>query len=105
MTDHTPGPWTIEPIDPHLRGDFHYRITGQPYGKFYGFSPCMIYGDGSGNAGTSLANANIIAAAPDLLAVCEAALAMLISGPGAELVTAVRPMLSLVIARAKGEQP
>ena len=44
-----------------------------------------------------------INAFPDLLEACEAALSMLISGPGAELVTTVRPMLSMAIAKAKGE--
>ena len=52
-TEHTPGPWYIEPI---LRGSgWHYRLGQEPFDDVQ----------------EAKANACLIAAAPDLLAACE----------------------------------
>jgi len=113
MTAHkpTPGPWKLE-LDFKDNGELRYFPTVLTHDK-----PTMRYSDGSGDeesakrnarivihAGqpaeelqrgvirndmdTCLANARLIAAAPDLLAACEAALANM----EAELNRAPRPM-------------
>ena len=61
---HTPGPWTIVHygwLDKGKGGDFVGRIEGPNGEKVYG-------GAGSFHAVNNLANARLIAAAPDLLA-------------------------------------
>lgn len=56
---HTPGPWNV------VRGQFCYHVVGED-GKFS--TGCILFGDGDDPIDT----ANLIAAAPDLLAACEA---------------------------------
>ncbi len=66
---HTKGPWKVEDIRP-LRAysekvESHYRIDGLD------FSPALIMGDGTENRGLALANAHLIASAPELLEACK----------------------------------
>lgn len=97
MTDaankHTPGPWHVDDDDgtilsedgsevfaSHCSGDWHY-IEALP------------------------ADRRLIAAAPDLLAACEAAHLLLIFAAGPHEAGAVPAMLRDAIAKAKGEKP
>ncbi len=79
---HTPGPW--EAIPPKAKGK-HWRIgaRGKLGGKADGMAGATVLWDvasiGNGSPGDTLAteeaNARLIAAAPNLLAACEAAMA------------------------------
>lgn len=61
---HTPGTWTnhFMPLDEGMR----HRIKAQG-----GRTICLIPESGRRNADADMANANLIAAAPELLAACE----------------------------------
>jgi hypothetical protein len=62
MSEHTPGPWTCEPNDSHqfdIRGDYWEVATA------HGF--CGANGGPPTSMTESIANARLIAAAPDLL--------------------------------------
>ncbi len=82
MSEHTPGPWVIA-SGSHVCGrwtgmvrieaseDFHSNGQDYPDGgstKSYTNVVCGL----SGHSETAIANANLIAAAPDLLAACKA---------------------------------
>ena len=74
MTTHTPGPWAI--VETECMKGFPYRIDGSSTDETpTGFSPCAVYGDGKLNAGVALANARLIAAAPQLLTALRAYMA------------------------------
>lgn len=125
-TQHTPGPWEI--VAHHTCGygvcSEHGLAKRRPYsvrgqkttdarGVEYTFDPAQIMGDGQYNRGVALANARLIAAAPDLLAACEEALDAALFATGdlgagdyalaaekvAEICMALRP----AIAKATGE--
>lgn len=63
--EHTPGPWTAEPTD---NG---FAIRAKAYAEQ--FAPVRVYSM-PGHGPTSEANARLIAAAPELLAACKAAI-------------------------------
>jgi hypothetical protein len=67
MADHTPGPWLMATYTDHKpnadRGDWCGEIYSKTGGKVY-------HGPFSFHAVPNEANARLIAAAPDLLAVC-----------------------------------
>jgi len=65
---HTPGPWHIWENDPKISNskDYHARISGKD-----GFCLAIAYGQTYEEAE---ANALLIAAAPDLLEACKAAM-------------------------------
>ena len=79
MSDHTPGPWTVT-IEPPRRDDPGGRVTvstDQDAGNEYSSLICFVttyplhdYAEPT----EEMANAHLIAAAPDLLAVCRMAL-------------------------------
>ena len=93
MTKHTPGPWVIrtaatyrsqvEAIDHKGRADVVARITTPRNG-----------------AGASDANARLIAAAPDLLAALDAALAYLVMA-GTDHAEPTRDAIRAAIAKAR----
>ena len=59
MTEHTPGPWIINPSDPHpVNG---YRIMSERFGRLAYVARWTAYQE------EGAANARLIAAAPDLL--------------------------------------
>jgi len=109
MSEHTPGPWTIDPVNTTMV--FGPTPEGEPY-RYIIDCDSTFAGDGDCDE----ANARLIAAAPDLLTTCEAALEELCpewcrSGPmrgtsedcrecGAAL---LRDRMRAVIAKAKGE--
>lgn len=84
-TAHTPGPWTLEP---GIGGGFSGMISGPEHSVA---AVCNYYPK------AVLANALLIAAAPDLLAACEAAIYAL---KGREH----DGFLRAAIAKAKGEE-
>lgn len=69
----TPAPWWFEPT---YQGALTDKFKGFPFSinGANGFQPCLIYGDGTDNAGTAEANARLIATAPELLEACESIL-------------------------------
>lgn len=104
---HTPGPWQAG------RPDMRTIVDGVPSKWIYG--PEVEGGDGylavaSGRASSDwdevMANARLIAAAPDLLAACETVLTKLdyiVNLWGAEGVTrTIQDQLRAAVAKAKG---
>lgn len=74
MAKHTPGPWSIsqkktDPDDAYA--DEHYQISGAPFGHA---APWIAQTYGGLLTGMAEANANLIAAAPSMLALLEKAL-------------------------------
>ena len=66
MSKHTPGPWEVKPYA-WQRGNvsvFAPKFGRAPYGACVAYTPCS---DGVGGAEGALANARLIAAAPELL--------------------------------------
>ena len=66
MSKHTPGPWRVQPYT-WQRGNvsvFAPKFGRAPYGACVAYTPCS---DGVGGAAGALANARLIAAAPELL--------------------------------------
>ena len=57
MTKHTPGPWMVEPIETSGNYDIRQRPA---------FRPALVWD--TGMADETLANAQLVAAAPELLA-------------------------------------
>ena len=74
MAGHTPGPWAVEQYDANWKlahGARYVCIFGQAAEiARCGFNGCASVGAG---LAVATANARLIAAAPDLLAACEAA--------------------------------
>jgi len=66
IAQHTPGPWSNERIWDTPASRIHARVDGIPMALAEVFT--------MRNAGEKEANARLIAAAPDLLAACKAAL-------------------------------
>jgi hypothetical protein len=65
---HTPGPWSVDDL-----GDESFCETNHKYGIGSPNSPCYRLAKIEGLGETALANARLIAPAPDLLAACKAA--------------------------------
>jgi hypothetical protein len=66
MSKHTPTPWKTTEVT--TRPDFPFSLAIEGAN---GFRPGLLYADGSENKGQALANARLIAAAPELLAVVQ----------------------------------
>jgi hypothetical protein len=98
MSKHTPGPWEVKPYA-WQRGNvsvFAPKFGRAPYGACVAYTPCS---DGVGGAEGALANARLIAAAPELLEALKRAHTWLQgSEPGRA------QYLGEVIAKAEGEQ-
>ena len=57
-TKHTPTPWKVAA---NLDKDFPFRVDGQPTEETpCGFSPCLVFGNGTSNRGVAKANATHI---------------------------------------------
>lgn len=109
MIEHTPGPWTFDLFEDKSPSEFSVR---NEHGLAVAFVPAIEWAEW-------VANARLIAAAPDLLAACEMALDELIpltvrvafpltSSPpeveaAAECVRAIQRELRAAIAKARGE--
>ena len=87
---HTEGKWFMAPDTTGNQGDFGIWTNGSP------FNIATVHGSGNGEA---LANARLIAAAPDLLAACENA-AERAAERGDKVQLAA---LNAAIAKARGE--
>lgn len=65
---HTPGPWFIKPVsNATVEGNLNIIQTGIPTGKGYHISYSTSWDDSEDTKLEAQANANLIAAAPDLL--------------------------------------
>lgn len=62
---HTPGPWIVEPHDPSARGHWFHDSDGEFVG--------LVVKRDEGGPEMEMANANLVAAAPDLLAALKTA--------------------------------
>jgi len=94
-TLHTPGPWTHTPSREHSNPDTTRRdIVAESQ-----FGPAFIAGD------VSQSDANLIAAAPDLLDLLEAAVArvQLANEEGNPILSAWLPDALSTLRKAKGE--
>lgn len=101
ITEHTPGPWKVEPIESQ-RSLVYCRINGSQSLGFAGVYKL----DDKECQNECLANANLIAAAPELLEALETAVSWyqewLELGPDAGDLSL--DTLRKAIAKAKGEQ-
>ena len=100
MSGHTPGPWVTGNTDPLLFGKQRGNGT-EPIGFVYGPS----FPERSEVGLTALANARLIAAAPDLLAAAQTAqlaLADLISSNDPKVYAAALRQLDDAITKATG---
>lgn len=91
---HTPGPWKLSGANTVHGPDCIVAFVGTADEKVRRFSDER-----------QTADAHLIAAAPDLLAACEAAHLLLIFAAGPHEAGAVPAMLRDAIAKAKGEKP
>ena len=74
-TKHTPGPWIVCVVDGEDRGYFSIEQDREALGGDEPSTIGEVYTSGEGiDMADGEANAALIAAAPDLLAACEAAL-------------------------------
>lgn len=95
MSEHTKGPWGIEEDD-----DFGFAII-DPKNHYNEIGFCSVYMDRVDKPrDVAKANANLIAAAPDLLEALENCYKVLKMG---EIDTALSLQCRLAIAKAKGE--
>ena len=96
-TKHTPGPWELTDLDNYPEAEFCINAVATPYSLI---AECF-----SGSDEQRLANARLIAAAPDLLEICEIVLARLDLEPVNAVFpnSAMRSTLRAAIAMAKGE--
>ena len=75
MIKHTPGPWIVCVVDGEDRGYFSIEQDREALGGDEPSTIGEVYTSGEGiDMADGEANAALIAAAPDLLAACEAAL-------------------------------
>jgi hypothetical protein len=99
---HTPGPWDYDWHDGHIAlysdaqpDDYFARVEHSEWVKDEDW-------DGGENVPERIANARLIAAAPDLLAACEAVLAS-IHDPSDDDMFTFEDMLEKALAKARGE--
>ena len=106
MSERTPGPWTA--VGTSVRDYNCNPEDGWPNGRL--IATCGS--DTAGGLSTRAANARLIAAAPDLLAACEAAAEFIRNGAGLGCIARPVPgsresttlaVLQAAIARARGE--
>ena len=97
MTEHTPGPWSVEP----LKRTTGWLIHG-PQGESITDGPIWT----EHFAAESKANAHLVAAAPDLLAFVKNILADATPGPHAriyETAEQIRSAAEVLIAKARNQ--
>jgi hypothetical protein len=90
MSQHTPGPWRLADCGKHRPGDEAWKR-------------CAHIATIDGPLPTTLANMQLKAAAPDLLAACEGAVSMCPRDCTPESYCGVCGLLFCAIAKAKGE--
>lgn len=82
MTKHTPGPWAVAEVAPEFYGHGKYWVAYVDLGTWPDLTatvaPCIGLEGQPINREVVEANAHLIAAAPDLLAACEACVTLLI---------------------------
>ena len=103
MSKHTPGPWRVQPYT-WQRGNvsvFAPKFGRAPYGACVAHTPCS---DGVGGADGALANARLIAAAPELLELLREA-ADYTRHPDYDWPVEFSRRVDAAIAKATGEQP
>jgi hypothetical protein len=96
-TKHTPGPWVVRPAKYPVDGQFDYAVCA----KFSGTERCLAESFGRvsvDDAAPAMANAHLIAAAPDLYEACAEALAALEMNAAFDWGT-----LDRALAKARGE--
>jgi hypothetical protein len=102
VSEHTPGPWVAQywerdgewwVIDSHT----HAAIKNSPIGD----GLACLYGYSDDPGAVVMANARLIAAAPDLLAVCEVLLEE--TADKSELAYEFYARVQAAVAKAKGE--
>lgn len=96
MTKHTPGPW---------RWSANCREVVAPGKSICRIDPGMLISFHAPDESERLANAQLIAAAPDLLEALEIAEAFLARQPQTIDVSGVLGEVQAAIAKAKGERP
>jgi hypothetical protein len=97
MADHTPAPWAwftgkhpVDPLRPHMKW-----LVGAD-GQGFAMTPGL-------NEPTDTANANLLIAAPELLAACHRAVRMLEQKQGVDAVAdSVLQQCAAAIAKAEG---
>ena len=95
-TQHTPGPWAVDPDDrPGMEWNNHIVQQARP-----NFAICFMTRSGKRDNSEAEANARLIAAAPELLAACEAALNDRMFKELPEVAT----LLINAIAKARGDE-
>lgn len=95
---HTPGPWTIDKVDFGLPVSHGVILHCPPYGGggYVRVADCSL--EATNNNPQWLANARLIAAAPDMLAICK----RMLNHPLIRLTGDVEPKLIAAIAKAEG---
>ena len=102
MSKHTPGPWEVKPYA-WQRGNvsvFAPKFGRAPYGACVAYTPCS---DGVGGAEGALANARLIAAAPELLEALKRIDEMCAAPPNFSDAT-MQEIARAAIAKAEGGQ-
>lgn len=97
MSEHTPGPWEYDQFENGEMSVFCAKLDS----KYHGDWIAHLSHEGE----TDEANARLIAAAPELLAACKAALEDLYAIPSVDLsggARVVRDYLRAAFAKAKG---
>lgn len=99
MAKHTPGPWYLGTYTNHKPNAYHGDWCGEIYSKTDGK---IYHGPFSFHAVPNEANARLMAAAPELLAACEFALAIaedrIHGGNWDDVMTAMREVIAKVNA-------
>jgi len=93
MVTHTAGPWALPAVDADNRLHVGQVVDG------VGVTICIAYG----NCAETLANARLIAAAPDLLALAHQYRADLRHPPSADSITRRLAAIDAVLAKATGD--
>ena len=111
LIKHTPGPWMLHPDTYHFTCDNEIAVvmggrvpsyTTGPHRNSSSLDPLMVCSANPVRVGECAANANLIAAAPEMLAVCEAALDVIPRYEPKPERLEIWHQLKAVIAKAKG---
>lgn len=106
MTKHTPGPWEMTKLDTEPRKPDAYVLGRSLPHHWTGIGEVRLNGCEPGSE-ENAANARLIAAAPELLAACEGARALIrtidAANPGGFAVGMMLLVLDKAIAKARGE--
>ena len=94
MSQHTPGPWEIN----GQGWDVYVASTADPDTTI---CKVEVLSDGEGDTSVTIRNANLIAAAPDLLAACELAFDEMMRNDFGTLT--IVPKILVAIHKARGQ--